>query len=772
MATQFRGLILEIAGCTVAIGNETGLPVNWGTLRTGLVAPPVSPTLSVDPRTSEADAGGTSVLVTQIDDLLTQYKTSPVTYLTTNATSLPSTLNVVSTTGFPDIGYVWVGKNAIAYTGKTGTTFTGCSWAELGTTARNELAGAVVHGFNPEILDRQAWLYWYDHVAQTKTLRFTGFIDDIDITPQGTQITILSAKKKLIEQRGLAKPFARGHLLQAMSSPAPDPCLIAVLDPEEAPFDGEDGQLNRLHVRIDDEIIEYRLFLSPRFDPVEVTLVPGTNQVRTGVFGAGFFVGETVDIFDGATLEDTVQITEITQVSTTVFELRYTSTTGYTPSIGDELHANYSVLASNLNMKRGAVGTEIAEHEAGTEVREVRVLEGDQLEDILFPLLFSVDGTGVAGPSSGKWDRLPSGWGLGLDASLVDVDALVDALQSRTAYRRYRMEDSWEIEQLLRWIAISTNAAIFWDERGVLTCVARSDLYPGTTARLSLSIEHERIPGMRISAEHIINSTEWNTDYGVDGNPTRIIRVEQRESLSVRDSHVGEPVEDVGVLASRAREQMHIIYRGLLQLRSLPVPVIELDALVDETNPYRPGELVLLDIPAFPNLQGGQGLYEFFEIIDVSPADPTGRVSLTLMMRRTTARVGLIAPWAEVESVDGTSITLKPQAQTYAAPPGTEDVELFGADYKIEFWDVSSFGSGAVNRFATTISSVLVGSRLIVVSAVPGSWTLAAGDLVRFDDYSTVKASTHGAELTGKYIALASGSPPMLGADEPHVWGV
>lgn len=770
MATAFRGLILEIEGCLASITSESGLPVNWGTARTGLVAPPISPTLSVDPRTFEADAGGNSVLVTQIDDLLEQFRTSPIAHLTQDADIADGTIHVDSTSGFPASGHIWIGKNAISYTGTTGTTFTGCTWAALGTKTRDELVGAVVYGFNPEVIDRQAWLYWYDHVTQTKTLRFTGFVDAIDIAPEGTQITLLSAKKKLIEQFALAKTFAKGALLQAMTAPAPSPCLVAFLDPD-APFDGEDGLLNRLHLRIDDEIIEYGLRIYPRLSPVAITLVPGTNQVRTGILGAGFFVGETVDIKSGATVEDTVQITNIIQVSATVIEIHYTTSTGYTPSIGDDLVANYSVNINTHKMKRGAVGTQPAAHEASAEVREVRVLEGDQLEDILFPLLFSLNGTGTAGPSSGKYDILPPGWGLGLDASLVDLVAFQDACQVRTAHRRYIFEEAFEVEQLLQWIATSTNTVIFWDERGVLTCTARQDIYPGTTPRLNLSINHERLPGLRISAEHIINSVEWNTDYGLDGNPTRIIRVEQRESLSVRDVHKGEPVEDPGVLARRARDQMHVIFRGLLALRALPVPVIELDVAFDEASPYRPGELILIDIACFPNLQGARGLYDFFEVLDVSPSDPTGRVSLTLMMRRTTARVGLIAPWAEVQSIEDLRIVLKPQSQTHAAPPGTEDIELLLVGDKIEFWDESSFGSGSVNRFATSIVNISVVGGWIEVAAVPSLWTLAAGDLVRLDDYTTVKAGPTADDRIGRYIALASGSPPMLGADKPYAWG-
>jgi hypothetical protein len=55
-----------------------------------------------------------------------------------------TTVNVISTTGFPTAGYVTVEFEIIAYTGKTGTSFTGCTRGADGTAASSHSLGESV----------------------------------------------------------------------------------------------------------------------------------------------------------------------------------------------------------------------------------------------------------------------------------------------------------------------------------------------------------------------------------------------------------------------------------------------------------------------------------------------------------------------------------------------------------------------------------------------------------------------------------------------------
>lgn len=66
------------------------------------------------------------------------------TLATLDHTAAVTTLTVVSTATFPSAGYILVKREIISYTGKTGTTFTGCTRGTGGTTAAAFLSGTVV----------------------------------------------------------------------------------------------------------------------------------------------------------------------------------------------------------------------------------------------------------------------------------------------------------------------------------------------------------------------------------------------------------------------------------------------------------------------------------------------------------------------------------------------------------------------------------------------------------------------------------------------------
>jgi hypothetical protein len=68
----------------------------------------------------------------------------PTTTLNGGINNSVTTVTVVSTTGFPATGTFLVDNELITYTGKTPTTFTGCTRGQQGTTAASHLTGAVV----------------------------------------------------------------------------------------------------------------------------------------------------------------------------------------------------------------------------------------------------------------------------------------------------------------------------------------------------------------------------------------------------------------------------------------------------------------------------------------------------------------------------------------------------------------------------------------------------------------------------------------------------
>ena len=67
-----------------------------------------------------------------------------VTTLTANITNADATIPVVSTAEFQNTGTIFIGSELINYTGKTATSFTGCTRGQYSSSASSHLSGAYV----------------------------------------------------------------------------------------------------------------------------------------------------------------------------------------------------------------------------------------------------------------------------------------------------------------------------------------------------------------------------------------------------------------------------------------------------------------------------------------------------------------------------------------------------------------------------------------------------------------------------------------------------
>lgn len=87
--------------------------------------------------------------------LLASQDNAVATYITAEVLATDVTVNVVSTTGFASSGVFYLGQEAIAYSGKTGTTFTGCTRGYFGSkAARHVYSVAQGSGLgNPQATD-------------------------------------------------------------------------------------------------------------------------------------------------------------------------------------------------------------------------------------------------------------------------------------------------------------------------------------------------------------------------------------------------------------------------------------------------------------------------------------------------------------------------------------------------------------------------------------------------------------------------------------------
>lgn len=72
-----------------------------------------------------------------------------VTTLTANINNSVTTIAVASTANFANAGAVLIGSEIISYTGKTATSFTGCTRGQYSSTAASHLSGAYVGEVQP-----------------------------------------------------------------------------------------------------------------------------------------------------------------------------------------------------------------------------------------------------------------------------------------------------------------------------------------------------------------------------------------------------------------------------------------------------------------------------------------------------------------------------------------------------------------------------------------------------------------------------------------------
>ena len=82
-------------------------------------------------------------------DINTQYGAFYFDYSTTVSSTVglnDATINVVSTTGFSTVGSLFIGAELITYTGKTATSFTGCTRGAAGSSNKSHAVGVSVNG--------------------------------------------------------------------------------------------------------------------------------------------------------------------------------------------------------------------------------------------------------------------------------------------------------------------------------------------------------------------------------------------------------------------------------------------------------------------------------------------------------------------------------------------------------------------------------------------------------------------------------------------------
>lgn len=128
---------------------------------------------------SDVDLGATALFASEASAV--------GTYITATMSSSATTIAVVSTAAFAASGTIYLDQEAIGYTGKTGTSFTGCTRGKFGSKpARHLYSDALGSGLgNPQVTDRAV-----ESVGRPATLWLCrvsgGVITDADLQHYGT----------------------------------------------------------------------------------------------------------------------------------------------------------------------------------------------------------------------------------------------------------------------------------------------------------------------------------------------------------------------------------------------------------------------------------------------------------------------------------------------------------------------------------------------------------------------------------------------------------
>lgn len=227
------GLVIEGVGAFVSDASRSYQGRNpWSpdqfAAYEGLDASEITTEESADFLGAELNAGGLTLVIRDThNDIATatfgSARPSRRTFLAADLTSSATTVTVVDTAGWPDAGYLHIGREAIRYTGKTATTFTGCTRAALGTLAcAHDLeivgpSGVAIPDIGVTdkpitVMERRAQLYVFiDDVASASgDAIWRGFVKGVESTADlsGYQVTLAHVSCLLDQEFGSKlRPF-------------------------------------------------------------------------------------------------------------------------------------------------------------------------------------------------------------------------------------------------------------------------------------------------------------------------------------------------------------------------------------------------------------------------------------------------------------------------------------------------------------------------------------------------------------------------------------
>ena len=517
---------------------------------------------------------------------------------------------------------------------------------------------------------------------------------------------------------------------------------------------------------------------------------------RTGKLAAGLKSGTGAYTPEGAS-EPAAEASKVRLVAASMSGA-WTAGQTLIAKVGDEYVAGTietDVTGTYINLAgtgpRGLFATSAVQHPPGEEVAEVvwtgaydaagtgeyrfsKFTRGDHPLEILLCWLTSRLGDGA----NGTYDVLPDGWGLGIDASRVDVAGIEALARSWLPGVRHLWLYSEpfgfkeEIANLLR-PHLCFPVVTLGDK---LTIRRLSPPIPGENITpLSVSAV-TAIPTWEANSVDVIGFVNWLCDYDAiedehrqkfigDFLKARRNYAGQFQTLDVeaRGQFTGNDPGSAGFFGANLNTNAsNTAMRYMETIRdryTRPWPIIGVECLYSQLG-IEPGDLVSLTMAHLPDTEtGGDGLSgALCEVLSKQIDDAQGKVRFSLL-QTFAATSRLIAPGLPVSVIAGAKLTLA-DADMIAAGFDAYTSELYVAGDVVEVWSANLLTSRGTATVTVVADSAVAGAVDVTVNVLPAGTVV--GDVVMPAAYDSSTASQRGryAYLADAAGGLGSGPAP------------
>jgi hypothetical protein len=659
-----------------------------------------------------------------------------------DATSAVGTITFTGdASAWPSSGVAYLGRESFTYTGKTGTTLTGCGRAAFALpnmeARQAHTAGDLLSPYPRFVATRRAaWFTSLDGTDANKVCRWAGTVRGAKLASGGAGVDLT---------------------LESLDGDL----KIAILATQRT---------GKLGVGVTGEGGGY----SPASDaeaPASSTRLVLLEGTTTGVWTAGepIIVRLGDEYIAGVIAVDDTE-RSITITGRTCFASKLVQ---HVP--GDDLR---EVMWTGVTVA-GGTPQEVAS----------RFVGGDHPIEVCLQLLTSRKGDGA----NGIYDTLPEGWGAGIDAARIDIAGALDlkAKWFNNARHLWVYEEPTDLKTLLAEILRPHGAYLVTTLNDLLTFRRLSPVVPGDALREVTAAGIVAVPTWDANIADVVGRTIWRCDYDpLTGDPRqafigemqgpgteaqefytglwRTLEVEGRGQFTGNDS--GSAFFGSG-LSTNAQDSAQRYFELVRDRYARPFPMIGVECSFDYLD-VEVGDLVKLTVSNLPDVTvGAMGLLDAVcEVLRKAIDDLRGVVSLTLLHTTTSLQHRLLAPAMRIGSwgmvgppysigVGGTATGEFFQKFGDGAKPGTTG---FQVGQVVEMWsgDLKTL-RGTRTITAVTDTDVFHEGALLQ----PVSMDYFTGDLLIVAGYASQPAAER-----ERHAYAASDTDLLNGTDPAHTY--